>query len=174
MRSAYHDDAYDDHGPYKGGPDGLVKWVEEMHVHVEQSMHFLGNCFIEFFGNFAAVETYATAYQRFVPQGEQNRRMYDKTENIPDGYRLRIMAAVRYVDRFERRAGSWRIAHRICVMETVWTQVIKADVSSAPGWVLTQRDQTDALWAMRSALAGTRSASSHDMRDISRPAEVNL
>lgn len=48
VASTYHPDAHDDHGGYKGGVTGLLEWLERRHASIEQSMHFLGNCLIDF------------------------------------------------------------------------------------------------------------------------------
>ena len=48
VREAYHSDAYDDHGGYKGNVDGFIEWLERRHQTIEQSMHFIGNCKIDF------------------------------------------------------------------------------------------------------------------------------
>ena len=31
VREAYHPDAYDDHGGYKGNVDGFMEWLERRH-----------------------------------------------------------------------------------------------------------------------------------------------
>ena len=65
LRTAYHDDATDSHGYFVGDIDGFEQWFSERHAAVTQSMHFLGNCLIEFDGDDTAhVETYCQAFQR--------------------------------------------------------------------------------------------------------------
>ncbi|MSW28497.1 MAG: nuclear transport factor 2 family protein, partial [Actinobacteria bacterium] len=39
VSDAYHPDAFDDHGGYKGGVPGLLEWLERRHATIEQSMH---------------------------------------------------------------------------------------------------------------------------------------
>lgn len=111
VRSAYHEDAHDEHGDYVGDIDGFIKYLETRFIGVDNSVHFLGNSLIEFHGPDAAlVETY------FV-----SRRLRAAAEG--DGLDIRPADALarelwgRYVDRFERRDGVWRIAHRIVVRE---------------------------------------------------------
>lgn len=106
LRTAYHDDATDSHGYYAGDLDGFERWFSERHAHVVQSMHFLGNCLIEFDGDDAAdVETYCQAFQRL--------RAPDAPGTLED---LHVLC--RYLDRFERRDGRWAVAHRVVVYET--------------------------------------------------------
>src|SRR3954464_7687266 len=59
VRSTYHPDADDAHGEYQGGVDGLIAWLDQRFAGADNSMHFLGNCLIEFAeADFAFVETY--------------------------------------------------------------------------------------------------------------------
>ncbi len=59
-------------------------------------MHFNTNVLIEFHAKDRAfVETYVLVLQRF---GDR-----------------RVTASARYLDRFERRGGEWRVAHRTLV-----------------------------------------------------------
>jgi len=116
LRTAYHADATDSHGYYVGDLDGFERWFSDRHAEVTQSMHFLGNCLIEFDGDDRAdVETYCQAFQRL--------RDPDEPGMLQD---LRVLC--RYLDRFERRAGRWAIAAREVVYETQETgQVADSD-----------------------------------------------
>ncbi len=104
MASAYHDDALEDHGYFVGRGKELVKWSEAFRkdnpgIHVVR--HFIGNHNVEFDSpDTAHVETHYTVDA--VIQGEKTV--------------LRTSMG-RYVDRFERRAGEWRIAARVCTVE---------------------------------------------------------
>lgn len=147
MRNAYHPDAYDDHGDYKGGVDGLIAWVTQRHATVEQSMHFLGNMHIELAGDGKAlVETYCVVNQRYGPEAADTVKLW-----LGEGYNLgpddRISADLycRYIDHFECRAGDWRIARRVLVMEEVRACPVQASLLKST-WVLARRDMDDALW----------------------------
>ena len=78
--------------------------------------HLLGSTYIEFGpqGDVAFVETYVWTFAR-VQQGDQ------RTDTFTGG---------RLVDRFERRDGAWRIAHRRTVFD--WNR----DTPSNEGWCL--------------------------------------
>lgn len=56
-------------------------------------------------------ETYVVAYHRF----------HD------DGQAKDMIAGLRYVDRFERRGGDWRIARRVCAFEWRRTDPVASD-----------------------------------------------
>jgi hypothetical protein len=68
VRNSFHEDAYDDHGPFKGTVSEFIEWVAERHSDVVQSMHVLSNTLIEFVSaERALVETYFASYKS-VPQ----------------------------------------------------------------------------------------------------------
>ena len=136
MATAYHPDAYDDHGTYKGDIKGLVEWIRTRHQTIEQSMHLAGTPFIHLEGKQAAVETYCILYQ------------HERTDCVnlatqQPAYR-RFVFGVRYVDRFEERQGDWRIAHRVVVWE--WSQEDVGDLNMNPIWTTAKRSLEDAVF----------------------------
>lgn len=110
---AYHDDAWDDHGNFRGGRDVVVDTIMTRGVAVRTSMHHLGNMLIELLGDTANVETYFMACQVLDQDGKTHTRM----------------RAGRYLDRFERRDGRWRIARRVVVDD--WSRLDQV-VAPAP------------------------------------------
>ncbi len=144
MRSAYHPDAVDDHGGYRGDVPGLLRWVEERHRGVEQSMHFLGNCIIEITGDEAVVETYCVLYQRLATSnGDATAKLGFTTSGSGNQMTLRC----RYVDRFSCRHEEWRIAQRLVVYESVSFENVDAGAPFGPGLTVARRDGGDALYA---------------------------
>ena len=104
-RQAYHDGAFDDHWFFKGPPDAFLAHIEKLHAQQDHSMHFNTNVLIEFHSRERAfVETYVLVLQRFRPGAP----------NVPAGAAgLRNIASARYLDRFEKRNGEWRVAHHL-------------------------------------------------------------
>jgi 3-phenylpropionate/cinnamic acid dioxygenase small subunit len=102
VRSCYHDDAYDLHGSYEGGPDGFIEHLKR-NARWDATMHVIGNQLIELDGDLARCESYCISYHRHEAEAED------------------MVIGLRYVDRVERRQGEWRIAHRVCAME--WSRV---------------------------------------------------
>jgi ketosteroid isomerase-like protein len=97
MMSAYHSDAVDEHGVAQGNPDEFSDWAIGWHGEFQhQHQHIINNTTIEFDGDTAHVETYYTFFG-------------DNRDGPP------TLAFGRYIDRFERRGESWRIAYRVCV-----------------------------------------------------------
>ena len=141
VRSTYFGDAYDDHGDYKGDVDGLIEWITTRHAAIPQSMHFLGNCLIEFIGDDGAlVETYFS-----------RRRVASGDDGAPDKV-VHAESLGRYIDRFERRNNEWRVAKRIVVYDAVLTATLLGATHNVD-WVWGRRDSADALFQMRSEIA---------------------
>lgn len=102
---AYHDDAYDDHGTFGGDKQTTVDTIVSNPSGSPVSMHHVGNVLIELQGDAANVESYFFACQ----------------VRETDGRRYGRVRAGRYLDRFERREGVWRIARRFVVDD--WSRI---------------------------------------------------
>lgn len=126
-RSAYHPDATDDHGRFKGLAHDFAVRVNASHAsRWSSTMHVVANhsCVLE--GDVADAETYVIAYLRRV-----------------DGAHLDVVGG-RYIDRFERRQGDWRIARRVYICE--WSAVVPAGRSMIdPGGYVQGRRGPDDL-----------------------------
>ena len=113
LKSCYHADAIEEHGGnYTGNAfeyvDGAVGRIRTMGV----MQHLLGTSHIEFDGDTAWVETYLWTFLRITTEGSG-------TDTFTGG---------RLFDRFERRGGEWKIAHRRTIFD--WNR----DVPSSEGW----------------------------------------
>jgi hypothetical protein len=147
--AAYHDDAFDDHGAYKGDIPGLIEWVREKHANVPHSMHILSNCLIEFVSpDRALVETYFESCKTIRPTdaGESGTGTSQKS---------RVLG--RYIDIFERRAGRWAIARRSVVTESVEFQDIVTPIPDTSN--VGRRDDEDVLTLVRRELGVDDTAS---------------
>jgi hypothetical protein len=99
LLSAFHEDAVDYHGDFVGSPHEFVAWLKLQHANRLATQHFVTNHTFEFEGDTAHVETYF-----MVP--------------IRDGGRTEVeLVGGRYADRFERRAGEWKISRRVVIWE---------------------------------------------------------
>ena len=95
VRSCYHHDARDEHGSFSGPVDEYIEWVAGLLSKYDATMHFIGNQLVEFDDSDTAwVETYGMSVHRTRSGAPQ----------------LNLTTGFRFVDRFERRAGEWRIA----------------------------------------------------------------
>jgi hypothetical protein len=106
IAGAFWPDASDDHGIFKGTAKDFVPWVLATLRGMEGTQHAICNQLVELAGERAFSESYFIAYHRLV--GSQERDMF---------------AAGRYLDRFEKRGGEWRIAHRQTVYDWTSTQL---------------------------------------------------
>lgn len=142
VRSSYHPDAHDEHGEYKGGTDGLIEWLDKRFAGVDNSMHLLSNSLIEFAGpDLALVETYFVSRRLQAPMAGQGAMAGPEDAMARESWG-------RYVDRFERRNGAWRVAHRTVVLEASSSSVAHGGKRSAAlRWG--QRDRSDRLYEVQ-------------------------
>jgi len=150
LRTTYHPDAYDDHFDYKGDLEGLVKFLDERFASTDNSTHFLGNCLIEFGGiDVALVETYFASRRLRSPSS-------DEMNALQPGDMICRQAWGRYLDRFERRNGDWRVARRVVALESRFTSVAKQGArDSRSTWGA--RDGSDLLYAMHAEILDGKS-----------------
>ena len=103
LHSCYFVDSIEEHGSTYSGParayiDGAIERMKGGDV----MGHYLCNLHVEFESDaLAYAECYVLTFARFAKNGE-------KWDTLTGG---------RIVDRFEKRAGKWGIAHRVCVNE---------------------------------------------------------
>jgi len=145
VRSAYHPDAHDNHSDYSGGVDGFIEWLEKRFTGVDNSMHFLGNSLIEFAGpDLALVETYYVS-RRLRSFTDEERHMAGPNDAMARE------SWGRYVDRFERRNGEWRVAHRTVVSEAASSSIAYGGKAPVPG-SKGRRDALDRVFEARNEI----------------------
>ena len=105
MASCYHPDGFDDHNSFRGSGTDFAKWVCQVLPHFRATHHFIADPYIRIDGDVAQVDTYCEAHH----VGEDTD----------------MILALRYVDRFERRDGTWLIAKRVCAFD--WTYTVPYD-----------------------------------------------
>jgi len=153
VRSAYHPDAYDDHGNYKGGIDGFIDSLVKRHATIEQSMHVVGNVVIEFDGpDGALLEAYFITHQRLSPAAGDARLAYLRGGSAGPDQAVETEVVGRYVDRMTRRDGEWRIAHRTVVFEVSHGWAAPAGGGLRDNWVVGRRDGNDRIEVARREL----------------------
>ncbi len=135
MQSCFHPDAIDDHGVYSGPALGFYDAMAELDARVRAIHHLVGQSIIEVAGDHAAGETYATA----------------TIDGLLDDDEV-LMLTVRYIDRFERRDGEWKIADRFVAFDTATTA--PGRVPDQPERNLGRRDRDDRSHAVFAELRG--------------------
>jgi hypothetical protein len=143
LESAYWPDAYDDHaGLFRGGAKELIDYILAT-VAPMRTMHFVSNVLIELAGESRAfAESYVSSHH---------------VVDLGAGWR-ELVGAGRYLDRFEKRGGEWRIADRKVVIDIVRESEAQTDLPAFVG--LEMRGGAypdDPLYAMRDAISRMRS-----------------
>jgi len=122
MKTVYWPDGTDEHGVFNGNAAEFAEFiVREIQNWFEVTMHGLMNVHMEIDGDVACTETYLFAYHKV------------RAEKAPEIFGARYMSMFpghgldaehhhfyfggRYLDRFERRNGEWRILRRRVVMD---------------------------------------------------------
>ena len=145
VRDCYHPDATDEHGSFSGGVDAYLEWVSGLLSRYRFTMHFVSNIQIEFGAcpDLAAAESYGVALHR----GQD------------DTPHLNLATGFRYLDRFERRGGVFKIAARQAVSE--WSIRVPEEAWwSIPSSLRSgRRDASDALYALLASVRGGANAS---------------
>ena len=100
IASCYHPDAVDDHGSFVGSGREVAEWAIAAHQGIVSSQNHITTHHVELDGHTAHGQTYFMVMTRG-----------------PTGIVSHISG--RYVDRFERRNGEWRIAERLCIVESI-------------------------------------------------------
>ncbi len=116
-RSVFHDDATTDYGDgYRGSADGFVVFAQRVLTPHQANHHMIGQVRIDFEGaDLAFGEVYFQAHHRLAEDGSTD-----------------LFVSGRYVDRYERRAGVWKIAHRSELVDWVRREPATGDTSGFP------------------------------------------
>lgn len=116
LRTSYWPDATDQHGPYQGSAKGFIDWaLEKLHGGNGRGIHRISNILIDLRGDQALVESYFDAQQE---------------ERSADGQLVEVLLAGRYLDRFERRNGEWRILARTVVYDRMRKVPMEAELTA--------------------------------------------
>ncbi|KHK90283.1 nuclear transport factor 2 family protein [Novosphingobium malaysiense] len=128
MRSSFHPDAVVDYGQFGTTVDDLIAGAEEGLKTFLVTTHSTANQLVEINGDCAWAEHYTLATHRLSETDEATLRDY--------------VVSLRYIDRLERRAGTWKIAMRKLVVDWMRTDPVDAG-QAAPKGELGRRDRSD-------------------------------
>ena len=136
MRSAFHADATVDYGFYQGSALAFVDWAQDLLKTHRANQHMMGQVAIDFDGEDRAFgEVYMFAYHRVIEGGAETD----------------MIIAGRYADRYDRRDGVWRIAHRAEIVDWGSTAPASDGFLAALGGIMGARGEAD-LTSRRGAL----------------------
>lgn len=131
---SYHENAFDDHGFFKGSPDKFIDVLKKSHSNQDHSMHLCTNILIDFKSKHSAlVESYIIAIQRFLPD----------SENL---YGTRNIGVARYLDHFEMRNGDWRVSKRILVLGDLMKSQMAEALNFPAGFEIQKHEKSDILY----------------------------
>ena len=94
LLSAYHENAREQHGSFDGTPAEYVEYVMPFVSGAKVALHMITNVLIEVNGDKANCESYAYVIHNM--DGDEEDHIVG-----------------RWIDRFEKRDGEWKIAHRL-------------------------------------------------------------
>jgi hypothetical protein len=153
LESAYHEDALICFGEDIKTRQQLVDYARSQKDQREACEHYTTNHEIEIDGDNAHVETYYFAIMKLTEGSRPAIPDYDAAES--SGNEMSIFGG-RYIDRFERRNGEWKIALRWSVPEWALTgSLYMPEFVAAAGEHMGRRDRTDASYER--PLVGPRS-----------------
>ena len=154
IRRVFHPDAIDNHGPFIGGVEELVAWMADRHRTITFSMHLVSNILIEFATTDSAlVETYIFATLRYSAEGKAALAVFAGEAASASNEATDSFAWARYIDRFERRNGAWRIARRTVAFDSSLMADVPANAPAFdPDWAVGRRDKDDPIYRERSAM----------------------
>lgn len=105
VEACFHPDAHDDHGTGDRTVPEFLEWVARLLQKYDATFHLMGQVILEIDDDTARSETYGVAHHRAAGGADH----------------LNLVTGFRNLDRWERRAGSWRIVHRLAV--TDWSRI---------------------------------------------------
>jgi hypothetical protein len=125
LESVFHADSTHEMGAFKGLSMDFCQFAFDILSGMEKTQHLLGNVLIELDGDKAVSECYFVAYHRIAadapaPEGSPHRLGVDED----------LFIAGRYLDRFEKRDGVWRVANRVGVQD--WSRWEAVDEQGFP------------------------------------------
>jgi hypothetical protein len=129
VRQCFHPGTSHHVGPYDGPLDGFILWLPEVLSGFECTTHFSGNQLVQVDGDVARAEQYVRAYHRPPVTDDVIAREW--------------IVNLRYLDRFERREGSWRIARRVLVTDSAREDTLTAVADLGPEWLRGSRFPSD-------------------------------
>ncbi|WP_340317706.1 nuclear transport factor 2 family protein [Rhizorhabdus argentea] len=146
----FHDDAVDNHGFYEGDVPGLVEWMRERHRNILHASHNVTNILIEFAGTARAlVESRVSVCIRYSAAGAA---AFAQAAGVAiSGNRpVDVLSFGRYIDIFEQRDSTWKIASRTTVPDqNLFFEVPEGTDISSPVLVKPRRDQEDLVFTLR-------------------------
>lgn len=150
MNTVFHPDAIILHGEKEKGvwalqgaaSDEMPRNISLQRQNAVFHSHEVANTLIRVKGNRAVSEAYLAHVCRV--DREQNPSVISGLDISDDTQVVDAHYRGRYLDRWEKRDGSWRISHRQTVLDLSWTQPVHKGIVG----INATRDRTDPSYAL--------------------------
>jgi hypothetical protein len=143
MRSCFWPDSTHQHGSFKGKSQDFVTFAIAIVGKLKNCSHFITNVSIDTAGEKAVSECYLLAHHR-------------RAKKTGDGEEDWFLGG-RYLDRFEKRDGTWKIAHRRGLHDFARTfDPADTSLDALPEEQLSVHSTADPLYAMLAELHAGR------------------
>ncbi len=136
VAGVYWPDGTDDHGAFKGSAGDYLDWVMGVLEGMVATHHDNTNILIDLDGDRASGEVHWTGFYQVEVDGVSHDQL----------------AVGRYVDRYERRNGEWRILHRTCLTDWVRMEPTVRDLRESPDQSLIGKRGKDDLVYQRESI----------------------
>jgi len=143
LRSVFHPESQHSHGSFQGLSADFVGFAMQVITGLDRTHHMLGNVVIELEADRAFSEAYFIAYHRI----GKDRPPFGPFITHRPGVDEDIIISGRYLDRWERRDGVWKIARRIGVHDwEQWRDADERDLPTLPSSGRGRRDHLDPVY----------------------------
>lgn len=140
LRGVFHEDCITDHAGWRGKSQDWVTMALQWLSNRVAVTHIVTNPYVQLYGERAIMNCHFIGYNR-VPTADSNML----EESLVKG---------RYIDRFEKRNGVWKIAHRIGIHDLEQVRVVPTSVNDIPGMRSGKKPDDPYFDLLRDILAG--------------------
>lgn len=141
LRSCFHADSRHRHGVFDGSSADFCTFAMKIILGTRLEKHLITNVMIDLDGDTATSECHYLAYHR--------------QPDAQTGGDVDYFNGGRFIDRFERRSGEWRIAERLGLIDyEAFHPVTERSVANLPPSQRSQRVPGDPLYRLMPSLRG--------------------
>jgi 3-phenylpropionate/cinnamic acid dioxygenase small subunit len=141
LRSCFHPDSKHRHGRFDGTSADFVGFAMKIILGTRLEKHTMTNVLIEVEGDVAVAESHYMAYHR--------------QPNKESGVDEDFFTGGRFIDRFERRNGEWKIASRLGLVDYErFEPVTDRGILKLPPTARSQRAPDDDLYKLMPSMRG--------------------
>jgi hypothetical protein len=179
LKSIYHPDGTDNHGPYSASAhefaDIIMQRLREIVIY---GFHTVTHSVIDLHGKFATAESYYTGYHEVASGYDAICNFFGKqyadeqVRNGKIGQTHEYLCGGRYLDVLEKRKGTWKILHREITNEWGQTQPTNLSKEGEPGrfQIPGSRDRKDPVYGLLAKIPAASAGAPRKARSARRAA----